>query len=78
MIDLNRRYRINEEVYIFADFENGLPHIYKGKVAGVVKGCGVYEFIYQIETQKSVFFRFPDSIYKSMDEMRDNLAELVA
>ena len=78
MIELNRRYKINEPVFIFADFENGLPHIYKGRICGVVKGNSIYEFIYQVETAKTIFFRFPDTIYKSVDEMKEDLTNLIA
>ena len=77
MIDLNRRYKINEEVYVFGNFENGAPHIYKGRICGVVKGSGIYEFIYEVETSATIFFRFPDTIYKSVDEMKNELTNLI-
>ena len=76
MLDLKRRYKLNEEVYIFADFTDGLPCIYKGKIAGVIKGNAIYEFIYQVETLTSIFFRFPDAIFKSVEEMAESLKQL--
>lgn len=76
MLDLKRRYKLNEEVYIFADFTDGLPCIYKGKISGVLKGSGIYEFIYQVETATSIFFRFPDAIFKSVEEMAEHLRDL--
>lgn len=77
MIETNRRYKMNEQVYIFAEFSNGLPHVLKGRVCGVVKGAGIYEYVYQIETAGTLYFRFPDTIFRSVDEIKDELNNLV-
>lgn len=77
MIDFKRRYKINEEVYIFGDFSGGLPSIYKGKITGVQKGSGIYEFLYHVEAQNFIFLRFPDAIFKSVEEMAESLRDLV-
>ena len=77
MIELNRRYKMNEEVYIFEGFSNGLPSISKGRVCGVLEAEGVYKYIYQVETPVKAVFRFPNAIYKSIDEMKDELINLV-
>lgn len=77
MIDLNRRYKMNEEVYVFDGFSHGLPSISKGRVCGVVKGEGIYKYFYQVETPEKTFFRFPDAIFKSVDEMKEELINLV-
>lgn len=76
-MELNRRYKLNQKVYIYGNFENGVPHIYEGVIKGVVLGHGVYEFIYQVETDVTTFFRFPDAIYLSLEEMREELSELI-
>lgn len=76
-METNRRYKLNQEVYVLGRFENGLPHIYKGKICGVVGGCGVYDFIYQVQTSVTLFFRFPDAIFLSLDEIRESISDLV-
>lgn len=76
-MELNRRYKLNQKVYIFGNFENGVPHVYEGVIKGVVKGCGVYDFIYQVETPVTIFFRFPDAIFLDIKEMQTELQNLL-
>ena len=76
--NFNRRFKMNEEVFIFADFQQGMPHIYKGRIIGCVKVSGIYEYIYQVETALSIYFRFPDSIFKSIEEIVAVIPEIVA
>lgn len=76
-MELNRRYKLNEEVYVFEDFSSGLPSISKGRICGVLKGEGIYEYFYQVETPSKTFFRCPNAIYKSVEEMKEELINLV-
>lgn len=76
-MELNRRYKLNQKVYIFGNFENGVPHVYEGTIKGVVLGYGIYEFIYQVETAATTFFRFPDAIFLSVKEMQTELQNLL-
>lgn len=77
MIDLNRKYKFNEEVYIFADFENGLPRIEKGRICGIGESNGIYKFRYLIEAHGTDYYRFPDAIFKSIEEMKEELINFV-
>ena len=74
---IDRLLKYGEEVYIFAQFENGLPHILKGKVIGILKSDGIYKFVYQIETSETIYFRFADGIYKSVAEIEEDVKNLV-
>ena len=76
-MELNRRYKLNEEVYVFESFSCGLPNIVKGRICGVLKGEGIFEYVYQVETPERVLFRFPNAIYKSVEEMKEELINLV-
>ena len=78
-MDLNRLYRVNEKVYVFANhFNNGLPRIVKGVVVGVVKQPqGIYNFQYIVEAENNTFYRFPDAIFKSVEEIADEIKNYV-
>lgn len=76
-MELNRRYKFNEEVLIYDGFHEGKPHICKGRVCGAMKGTGIYEFVYEIDTGFKLLFRTPDAIYRSVEEMQADLLELI-
>lgn len=77
-MELNKQFKYGEEVYIFADFQNGLPHVYKGRITGLSSCGGIYSFVYHVETATTTFFRFPDGIFRSVDEAAAIIKELVA
>ena len=78
-MDLNRLYKVNEQVYIFVDYmNNGLPTIVKGVVVGVVKQtAGIYKFVYRIDAANVAYYRFPDAIFKSVQEIADEIKNYV-
>ena len=72
----NRKFRYGEEVFIFANFERGLPHIYKGVVSGLTKSFHG-GFTYYVEACGMVYVRGSDAIYSSVAEMAKDLPLLV-
>lgn len=74
-----RKFKIGEEVMIFAHLVMGQPAIEKGRIAGVQKANAcVWDYKYFVETPAGYFPRFPDAIYKSVEEMGEALKDLVA
>ena len=79
--NFNKLHKFGAAVYFFingAYGENGLPTIARGSICGVLKGEGIYNFIYQIESHGYVFTRVPDAIYESLDELKADIENLVA
>lgn len=78
-MDLNRKFKYNEEVLIFDDeLENGLPRVLKGRVTGILQGKGIYSFRYQVESPNGLHYRFPDAVYKSVEEITADIVNLIA
>lgn len=74
-----RKYKIGEEVLIFSHLAMGQPTIEKGRIAGVQKANAcVWDYVYFVETGTGYFSRFPDAIYKSVEEMGEALKDLVS
>lgn len=74
-----REYKIGEEVLIFAHLTMGRPTIEKGRIAGVQKATAcIWDYVYFVETGTGYFSRFPDTIYKGVEEMGEALKDLVA
>lgn len=71
--------KYGSEVYIFADLENGLPHIYKGRVVGFYRSLRAAKEtnFYVIEAGLYEYTRTRDAIFESVDEMKDFLKDLV-
>lgn len=76
-MELDRRYKFGEEVFIYTDFENGLPRIEKGRVCGAIEAQGIYSFKYCVNAHGTLYYRLPDAIYKSIDEIKDELTNLL-
>ena len=78
-MELNRLYKINQRVYIFADYiRNGLPQILSGVVVGVIKQRnGIYNFIYRIESENVAYYRFPDAIFVSEEEVSSEIKNFI-
>ena len=73
-----RKYKIGEEVLIFSPLVMGNPTIEKGRVAGVQRANAcIWDYRYFIETPAGLFPRFPDAIYKSVEEMGEALKDMV-
>lgn len=75
---INKKFKFGAKVYIFADFREGLPHVFEGRIVGLTTiPSGIYKYVYQVETSTSIYFRFPDAIFESVDEAAAMIKDLV-
>ena len=77
---LERKYRFNEEVYIFFCINvDGVPEIEKGRVSGVLEGhTDIFKYRYQISCGGGrMAWRTPDAIFLSVDEIKDFISDCV-
>ena len=74
----NKHFKMNEEVYIFEN-RTDEPRIIKATITGAVKREGIYDYIYQVEGKNESIkdYRLPYQIYKSLDELKEDILAYV-
>lgn len=70
----NKRFKMNEEVYIFEN-RTDEPRIIKATITGAIKREGIYDYVYQVEgkTESLQEYRRPYQIYRTLDELKEDI-----
>ena len=74
----NKHFKVNEEVYIFEN-RTDEPRIIPAIITGAIKREGIYDYIYQVEGKNESIkdYRLPYQIYKSLDELKEDILAYV-